>query len=482
MHNERAGARPRDGGRALPDLSTGRKRIHIVGAGGANMNALATVLVEMGHEVSGSDQQASPALSRLAALGVRTFVGHSPDNLGEAELVAFSAAVGEHNVELTGARGRGLTLLTRAELEAAVCRLRRTVAVSGTHGKTTTTAMLAAVFEGAGAAPAFLVGGDLAGGRPGAQWGSGQWLVVEADESDGTFLRLPAEAVVVTSAEADHLDHFGDVATMEAAFAEFVSQAPGPKVVCADDPGAARVAAKLAGLPGLVTYGTDDSASYRVSGVELKAGSSHFRVDRLEGSTHGYGLGCFELAVPGLHNVLDAAAAIAMGDQLQVPADASRAALGAFRAVARRFELRGEARDITYVDDYAHNPGKVRAALATARNGGWRRVVAVFQPHRYSRTEALWRELGAALSVADVVVVTAVYAAGEAPRPGISGRMVADAARDAREGLVVYYEEDRGALRALVSKLLLPGDLCLTMGAGDLTRLPDELLAGADQR
>ena len=483
MRNERAGTHPRDGGRALPDLSMGRRRIHIVGAGGANMNALATVLVEMGHEVSGSDQQASPALSRLAALGVRTFVGHSAENLGEAELVAFSAAVGEDNVELTKARGRGLTLLTRAELEAAVCRLRRTVAVSGTHGKTTTTAMLAAVFEGAGAAPAFLVGGDLAGGRPGAQWGSGQWLVVEADESDGTFLRLPAEAVVVTSAEADHLDHFGDVATIEAAFAEFVSQAPGPKVVCADDPGAARVAAKLRGLPGLATYGTDDGASYRVSSVELKAGSSHFRVDRQQAvGTPSYGLGCFDLAVPGLHNVLDATAAIAMGDQLDVPAAASSAALGAFRAVARRFELRGEVRGITYVDDYAHNPGKVRAAVATARNGGWRRVVAVFQPHRYSRTEALWRELGAALSAADVVVVTGVYAAGEASRPGVSGRMVADAARDAREGLVVYYEEDRGALRALLSKLLVPGDLCLTMGAGDLTGLPDELLAGEGQR
>lgn len=447
------------------------------------MNALATVLAEMGHEVSGSDQQASAALSRLASLGVRTFVGHRAANLGDAQLVAFSAAVREGNAELEEARRRGLTLLTRASLEAAVCRLRRTLAVSGTHGKTTTTAMLAAVLEGAGASPGFLVGGDLASGRSGARWGSGEWLVVEADESDGTFLRLPAEAVVVTSAEADHLDYFGDVEGVLAAFGEFVEQAPGAKVVCADDPGAARVAGELSGLPGLVTYGTAAEATYMLGDVELSAGSSRFSVSRAGGANaEGGPLGPFTLAVPGLHNVLDAAAAIAMADQLGLPPEAARAALCAFKAVARRFQLRGEAGGVTYVDDYAHNPGKVKAALATASNGGWRRVVAVFQPHRYSRTEALWRELGDALALADVVVVTGVYPAGEPARPGVTGQLVADAARGAREGLAVYYEEDRGALRALVASLLEPGDVCLTMGAGDLTSLPDELIAAESRK
>ncbi|MCL6092030.1 MAG: UDP-N-acetylmuramate--L-alanine ligase [Actinobacteria bacterium] len=460
------------------DLSVGHRRIHIVGAGGANMSALATVLAEMGHEVSGSDQQASPALSRLASCGVRTFVGHHRANLGKSEVVAFSAAVGPTNVELVEARKQGLVVLTRSELEAAICRLRRSVAVSGTHGKTTTTAMLAAVLEGAGTSPSFLVGGELAGGRPGARWGRGQWLVVEADESDGTFLRLPAEAVIVTSVEADHLDYFGDLPALEAAFAKFVAQAPGPKVVCVDDLGAARVVAKSAGLPGLVTYGRAEAASYAVSGVELSASSSRFIVSRRDNpSARGNSLGVFTLGVPGLHNVLDATAAIAMADQLGIDSGASRTALSTYRAVARRFQLRGEVGGVSYVDDYAHNPGKVAAALATARQGGWRRVVAVFQPHRYSRTEALWQELGQALAAADIVVVTGVYAAGEPPRPGVSGRMVADAARSARQGLAVYYEEDRRALSALVAGLLAPGDLCLTMGAGDLNLLPDDLMA-----
>ncbi|MDA8300269.1 MAG: UDP-N-acetylmuramate--L-alanine ligase [Actinomycetota bacterium] len=455
----------------LPDLSAGRKRVHIVGAGGANMNALAIVLAEMGHEVSGSDQQGSAALARLERSGVRAYVGHSPGNLGEAELVAFSAAVPKGNVELAEASRRGLTVLTRAQLEAAVCRLRRTVAVSGTHGKTTTTAMLAAVLEEAGMKPSFLVGGELAGGRPGARWGSGDWLVVEADESDGTFLELPAEAVVVTSVEADHLDHFGDLGTLEAAFREFLAGAPGAKVVCADDPGAARVASKLLALPGLVTYGTNAGATYRVVDVEFSGISSRFNLSTGRGE-----LGPYQLAVPGMHNVLDATAAIATADLLGAPANAARAALAAYLPVARRFEFRGEAGGVTYVDDYAHNPGKLRAVLAAARAGGWGRVVAVFQPHRYSRTEALWHELGSALAAAEVVVVTGIYSVGESPRPGVSGRLVAAAAGRAREGLPVYYEEDREALVALVAGLLQPGDLCLTLGAGDLNTLADRLM------
>jgi len=452
-------------------VASGHLRVHIVGAGGAGMNAMAIALAEMGHEVTGSDQQASAALRRLDAMGARTFVGHDAANVGGAEVVAFSAAVGAGNVELEEARRRGLPVLSRADLLAAICGIRRTVAVSGSHGKTTTTAMLAAVLEEGGVGPSFLVGGDLPGGRPGAKWTQGEWLVVEADESDGTFLRLPAEAVVVTSVEADHLDHFGTLAALEEAFRTFAAQAPGPKVVCLDDPGAVGVARALAGSQGLATYGTGEGATYGVGQLVLEKAGAHFVVSGPSGD-----LGSFQLGVPGLHNVLDAAAAIATGAELGLGPDAARRALASYQAVARRFELHGTAGGVTYVDDYAHNPGKVRAALAAARNGGWRRVVAVFQPHRYSRTEALWEELGRELAAADVVFVTGIYGAGEAPRPGVTGRMVAMAAENARSGLLVYYAEDRAELVPLLRRLLEPGDLCLTMGAGDLTTLPEELL------
>lgn len=453
----------------------GRRRIHIVGAGGAGMSAIATVLAEMGHEISGSDQQPSTALSRLERAGVKTYVGHSAANIGAAEIVAHSSAVSSANVELAEARRRGLPVLSRGELLGAICLTRRTAAVSGSHGKTTTTAMLAAILEEAGWGPSFLVGGDLAGTQAGGHWSGGEWLVVEADESDGTFLELAAEAVVVTSVEADHLDHFGGLEALESAFADFVSGATGPKVVCLDHVGSARVAGAVAGVPGLITYGTAEGAAYRVGEVELSRGSAGFSVIGPAGD-----LGRFRLAVPGLHNVLNATAAIATACELSAPSAAAQAALASYRPVARRFELRGEAGDVTYVDDYAHNPGKVRAVLAAARDGGWQRVVAVFQPHRYSRTQALWRELGTELAAADVVVVTGIYAAGEEARPGVSGRLVAGAARAARPGLPVYYSEERAELADLLRGLLRPGDLCLTMSAGDLTTLPSELLASKE--
>jgi len=436
------------------------------------MSGIATLLAEMGHAVSGSDQVASAALGRLESLGVRTYVGHDRANLGDAELVACSSAVPPGNVELAEARRRGLAVLTRAELLAAICAARRTIAVSGTHGKTTLTAMLAAVLEAAGMGPSFLVGGELAGGRGGARWGTGEWFVVEADESDGTFLELPAEAVVVTSVAADHLEHFGGLGRLEDSFAQFLAQAPGLRVACADDPGVARALGVL-GERSAITYGCSPGAAYKVSDVQLSRFSARFLL-----SAPSRGTWRIELAVPGLHNVLNAAGAACAALELGAEGCAVSRALAGFRPVARRFELVGEADGVSYVDDYAHNPGKLAAAIAAARQGNWGRVVAVFQPHRYSRTEAHWHELGSALSGADLVVVTGVYPAGEAPRPGVGGHLVAAAAEASRPGLPVYYEQDRGKLAFVVRSLLRPGDLCLTLGAGDITDLPRELLRG----
>ena len=455
----------------MPQVSTGPRWFHIVGVGGAGMNGIATLLAAMGHKVSGSDLQASPVLDRLDGLGVETFVGHDAANVGGADFVAFSSAIRSDNVELTEARRRGTTTLRRAELLAAICASRRTLAVSGTHGKTTTTAMLTAVLNEAGFDPGFLVGGELAEGRGGSGWGSGQWLVVEADEADGTFLELEAEGVVVTNVEPDHLDYFGDVDGLARAFEAFIRQAPGPRVVCLDDQTAASLARSV---PGVITYGTAEDADYCISAPQLSASGSSFEV-----SVAGRSLGRLELAVPGAHNMRNATAALAMATEVGAPIAAARAALASYRGVGRRFELRGTSGGVTYIDDYAHNPGKVRATLAAAQQGSWRRIVAVFQPHRYSRTAALWRDFADVFDGADALVVTGLYPAGEEPIPGVSGRLVAEAVSASHPALPVEYAESRLELVAVLTRMLRPGDLCLTMSAGDLTTLPSELLAMA---
>jgi len=422
--------------------------------------------------VSGSDLKSSAVLDRLAALGVKTFVGHDAENVGDVDFVAFSTAVKADNVELSEARRRGLPALTRAGLLAAVCSRRRTLAVSGTHGKTTTTAMLAAVLTEAGYDPSYLVGGDLSRGRGGAFWGTGPWLVVEADEADGTFLQLGAQAVVVTNVEPDHLDYFGDEAELAKAFEHFLTAAPGPRVVCRDDQTAAALAGLLAGSGhAVITYGTTTGSDYQIEAVDLTAGGSSFDV-----LFSGRSLGRFELTVPGMHNVRNATASLAMAVELGASPAAARAALARYAGVGRRFELRGVKDGVTYIDDYAHNPGKVRATLAAAQQGHYGRIVAVFEPHRYSRTAALWRDFGEAFDGADAVVVTGLYAAGEEPLPGVSGQLVADAVRESHPSLPVQYAENRADVVAVLKSMLRPGDLCLTMGAGDLTTLPDELL------
>ena len=316
--------------------------------------------------------------------------------------------------------------------------------------------------------PSFLVGGKLLTTGSGARWAGGEWLVVEADESDGTFLELGAEGVIVTTVEPDHLDYYGDLGALERAFERFVSQAPGPRVVCSDDPGAAGLASRVGGL---TTYGEKSGATYRIGGVALEQAGTSFEL-----VAKGKDLGRFEVAALGMHNVRNATAALAMALETGAELAAVRKALASYGGVGRRFELRGSHDGVTYIDDYAHLPGKVRAALSAARQRPWGRVVAVFQPHRYSRTAALWRDFADAFEGADLLVVTGIYPAGEQPRPGVNGRLVADAVRSAHPGLAVQYAETRAELVGLLRALLQPGDLCLTMGAGDLTTLPAELM------
>lgn len=451
-----------------PDLGRPR-RIHVIGVGGAGMSAIATVLARMGHDVSGSDLRDGPVLERLRASGVRASVGHDPAHVAGVELVTTSTAVSERNVELAAARRDALPVHTRAETLAALASERRCVAVAGTHGKTTTSSMLALVLVEAGWSPSFLIGGDLPQVGTNAVWGEGEWLVVEADESDGTFLSLRPEVALVTNIEPDHLDHYGSVAALEAAFGRFLAGAAGRAVVCADSPAAARQAP-----PDALTYGFSGEAELRVVG--LRGGRSEVAFTLLR---RGEALGEVELPVPGAHNALNAAGALACAEVLGVPFADARRALARFGGVARRFEFRGERNGVVFVDDYAHLPGEVVAALAAARRGGFGRVVCVFQPHRFSRTAALAPAFADAFADADVLVVTGVYAAGEEPQPGVSGALVADAVARAHPGADVSYVAARGDVAAHLRAVLRPGDCCLSLGAGDLTGLPDELLTGA---
>ena len=450
------------------DLSVPR-RVHIVGVGGAGMSAIATVLAEMGHSVTGSDLKGGPALDRMAALGVRTTVGHGAEHVGVVDVVAVSSAVPASNPEVRAALERGIPVLRRAELLAAICSTKPTIAVSGTHGKTTTSSMLASVLLESGLHPSFIVGGDLNELGTGARWDpAGQWLVVEADESDGTFVEIGATAVVVTNVEPDHLDHWGSTDALASAFDGFMADATGPVVACADDP----VAARLGAGHDAVTYGMAPSAQYRMVDVRTSRSAVTCRVE------HEGGLAAtLDLPLPGVHNATNACGALVAGLLVGASPEAAERALARFGGVARRFQARGEREGVTFVDDYAHNPGKVRAVLAAARGGGWGRVVCIFQPHRYSRTRDLAHLWGEAFVDADVLVVTDVYAAGEEPVPGVTGETVADAVRRAHPEAVVRYDPEREGLGARVRGLLRPGDLCLTLGAGDLTLLPDEVLA-----
>jgi UDP-N-acetylmuramate--alanine ligase len=453
------------------DLSSPRV-LHIVGIGGAGMSAIAGVLARMGHRVSGSDLKDSPAMDRLRLLGVETHVGHAARHVPDpVDAVVVSTAIPPTNPEVLAASERDVPVLARAVALRALVATRRGIAVAGSHGKTTTSSMLALILRAAGWHPSFIVGGDLNEVGTNAAYDEGEWLVVEADESDGTFLELAPEAAIVTNVEPDHLDHYGGFPKLVASFGRFLERVPGVRVVCTDD----AVAARLAGtVPGTRTYGWAEDASYRVLDYEGGRSGSAFSLAR-----DGEVLGPIELPVPGRHNALNAAGAAALALELGVPFDAARRALLGFGGVARRFQFRGEIAGVTLIDDYAHLPAEVAAALRAAREGGWQRVVAVFQPHRFSRTASLWRDFGDAFTDVDALVITDVYSAGEAPRPGVSGRLLVRAVLDAHPALPVTYLPRRSDVVAHALGLARPGDVLLTLGAGDLTTVAEEWLDSA---
>ncbi|HEY8525905.1 MAG TPA: UDP-N-acetylmuramate--L-alanine ligase [Acidimicrobiales bacterium] len=466
-----AGAEDRPG---VTPVDLGRpRRIHVVGVGGSGMGPIARVLAAMGHDVRGSDQREPADRAGLEAAGITVYAGHDAAHVGDAELLACSTAVPATNPEVVAAREAGIPVLRRADVLAAVAATKRTIAVAGTHGKTTTSAMLAHVLLETGVRPSFIVGGTVTSVGSGAQWDDGEWFVVEADESDGTFLELGAEIAIVTNVEPDHLEHYGGFEPLVAAFRRFLAEARGSAFVGADD----ELAARLGREAGATLVGAADDAAVRMAGVRPGAGGVDFDLARV-----GEGPVAVHVPLPGVHNARNGALALAAAAAVGVDLGDAAKALGTFAGVGRRFERRGEAAGVTLVDDYAHLPTEVEAALAAARDGGWERVVCVFQPHRYSRTQALWRDFADSFGDADLLAVTDIYASGEAPRPGVSGKLIVDAVLDAHPWKHVAYLPRLDDVVVWLRGVLRPGDLCLTLGAGDLTTLPPRILEMLEAR
>ncbi len=441
------------------------RRVHIVGVAGAGMSAIALLLARMGHTVSGSDIKATPAFERLAAAGVELHVGNRAEHVPSgADAVVYSTAVPRSNVELRAADDAGVPVLHRSVMLAAIAATRRTVAIAGSHGKTTCSSMLALILRAAGWSPSFVIGGEVNEVGTNAAYGEGEWLVVEADESDGTFLHLSPQAALVTNIEPDHLDHYGGFDALVAAFETFVERVDGPVVMCADDVVSARLAARH---PHVRTFGSSPDAHYRITGEVQSAHGWRFTLE-----AGGTPLG--EIAVPaGVKVTSNAAAAAAVAHEIGVEMDAIVRALASYGGVARRFQYRGERDGVTFIDDYAHLPTEVAAAIDAARHGPWRRVIAVFQPHRYTRTASIGRDFADAFTAADEVVLTDVYPAGETPIPGVSGRVVLHAVLEKHPALPVAYLPRHDDLRLVPRRWARPGDVVLTLGAGDITTLPD---------
>ncbi len=457
-----------------PEVTQIPDAVHILGIGGAGMSALARLLLARGVRVSGSDAKDSRRLDALRALGARCAVGHDADNVGDVGAVVVSTAIADSNVELQAARQRGIPVLHRSIALAMTMTGTRVFAVAGTHGKTTTTSMLTVILQACGQDPSFAIGSELNDSGSNAHLGTGNSFVVEADESDGSFLRLDAEVGIVTNVEADHLNYWGTAEAMSAGFYDFaigIGQRGGFVVVCQDDPGAAdlAVAAGEAGVD-VRTYGQSASSDYRIEVEELTASGSTFRV-------HGpqfEGLTC-HIGVAGLHNVLNATAAMVAAVGSGLPAGEVAAGAGQFTGTRRRFEYRGEVSGVRVFDDYAHHPTEIAATLQAARDVvGRGRIRVAFQAHHYYRTAMYLREFGQSLGLADFVVVLEVFAPGEQAIPGASGQGMADAVPLPAEQVV--FEPSWSAVAGHLAAGAEPGDIIMTLGAGDISLLIPEIL------
>jgi UDP-N-acetylmuramate--alanine ligase len=447
------------------------QHIHFVGIGGIGMSGIAEILLNLGYRVSGSDQKRSETIERLERLGAKIVIGHKAENVEGVHVLVYSSAVSAGNVEVQTARQRQVPTIPRAEMLAELMRLKYGIAVAGTHGKTTTTSMVGAVLAEGHLDPTIVVGGRVTNLGSNARLGQGEFLVAEADESDGSFLKLAPTIAVVTTIDAEHLDHYGTLDAIREAFLAFVNKVPfyGAVVLCLDQPNIQLLLPRVEKR--IITYGLESAADLTARHLQLSGMTGRFDVYQ-----HGARLGECTLQIPGRHNVLNALAAIGVGLDLEIPFATIAAALAGFAGVQRRFQIRGAAGGVTVVDDYGHHPVEIRATLAAAKAGFDSRVVTVFQPHRYSRTLHLRQEFLTAFNQADVLLVMDIYPAGEAPIPGVTAADLVEGIRAHGHRNVTYLGSDRAGIVDHVCNISRPGDLVLTLGAGDVSQLGSDIL------
>ena len=459
--------------------------VHFVGIGGSGLSGIAEVMLSLGYAVQGSDLKPNKQTKRLEKQGATIFIGHASDHINDADAVVVSSAVDETNPEVAAAREKRMPVVSRAEMLAELMRFRYSIAVAGTHGKTTTTSLVASLLAEGGLDPTFVIGGRLKSADANARLGQGDYLVAEADESDASFVHLKPMLAIVTNIDADHMATYdGDIEKLKSGFIEFLHNLPfyGLAVVCTDDEGVNEVLGDIG--RSVTTYGTNEDADVRATNIEFSAATTSFDVVRRDSDE----VLSVSLHLPGMHNVRNALAAIAVADELQISSEAVQSALQKFEGIDRRFQNLGDVRTqngvVTIVDDYGHHPTEVAATLAAARSG-WpeRRVVLVFQPHRYSRTRDLMDDFANVLSDADVLVLLDVYAAGEEPIANADGRAMARAIRS-RGSVEPIFVEALDDVAEILKDVLVEGDLVLTMGAGDIgayaQTLPDLLRNGPD--
>ena len=451
------------------------RRIHFVGIGGIGMSGIAELLANLGYEVSGSDAKRSDVTDRLESLGVRIAAGHDAAHIGSADVVVVSSAIGSDNPEVAAARARHVPVIPRAEMLAEMMRLRYGIAVAGAHGKTTTTSMVALVLDRAGLDPTAVIGGRLSAFGSNARLGKGDYMVVEADESDRSFLKLSPSIGVITNIDREHMESYGTWENLQQAFADFANKVPfyGAVIACADDAPVRELLPRFTRR--VITYALDADAHIAAHDMQLEAFGSTCTVTHHPGGGPAGPLGPLRLRVPGRHNVLNALAAVAVGLEVGIPFPRIAAGLEEFQGAERRFQTRGEAHGVLVVDDYGHHPTEIAAVIAAARAGIGRRIIAVFQPHRFSRTEQLLDAFGPAFDGADAIVLTDIYAAGETPIPGITIEVLADAMCRATS-VPVELIKKLGDVPAAVAARARPGDLVITLGAGSIGGVGDRIL------
>jgi UDP-N-acetylmuramate--alanine ligase len=447
------------------------QQIHFVGIGGSGMSGIAEIVLNLGYRVTGSDMRRNEAVERLEQLGAKIFIGHDAANVDDSHVVVYSSAVSRENIEVRVARERQIPVIARAEMLAELMRLKYGIAVAGTHGKTTTTSLIGAVLSEGRYDPTIIVGGRVTSLGGNARLGQGEFLVAEADESDGSFLKLDPTIAVVTTIDAEHLDHYGNLELIMEAFTTFVSKVPfyGAAVLCLDEPNIQRLIPRVEKR--IITYGIDAAADLVARHVKLAGMTSRFEVYQ-----RGTLLGECSLQIPGRHNVLNALAAIGVGLDLEIPFVTIQKALAAFAGVQRRFQVRGVVAGVTVIDDYGHHPAEIRATLAAAKAGFDARVLTVFQPHRFTRTKHLREEFLTAFNQADAVIVMDIYAAGETPIPGVTAGNLAEGIRAHGHRHVAYFGGDRARIIEHLREVVRPGDIVLTQGAGDVSGLGPEIL------